>query len=142
MVCLVSNWIQSKLPYCHSALKSSKSAKLFRKYSLFCDSSLHMSINKHYSFLKFISKGIAQISNGSLKAWSSLTRIDTLSKSNKPPLFAAASNQNGLWKPGMKNCAVGREVSSLVSATIKMSTCSKIKFVKPETLLRSKFIFK
>ena len=35
----------------------------------------------------------------------------------------------GSWKPGIKNCELGKEGSNLVSATERMSTFLDIKFI-------------
>ena len=63
--------------------------------------------------------------------------IKLLTQTRKPLLFAVTSSRNGLRKPGIKNWAAGEEVSDLVSATSRISTCSQTKFDMPENLLRT-----
>ena len=82
---------------------------------MFCDGGLYMPISNYFSFLIFISKDKAWISNSSLQAWVALAGKDPSTYTNNPPLFAETYSWNALQKPGIKNCAVGKEVSSFVS---------------------------
>ena len=125
--CLVSNCSLRRLSYFRTALIKNLVNQL--KYSGSIDFSVVMVYICHFSFNRFISKGIAWISNGILYSWSSLVGKVPLTKTKKPPLFAVTSYQNGLWKSGIKNYAVKKEVCCLVSGTIRISVCSKSKFV-------------
>ena len=77
-----------------------------------------------FSFLRFNSNGITWIFSGSLKLDIILDGNEDLMYTNIPPRLLVMSNLMGSWKPGIKNCELGKEGSNLVSATERMSNCS------------------
>ena len=100
-----------------------------------------MPTNNHFSFLRLISKTIS-ITYLSICWCTKLVKTLAGIDPSKPPLCLFISSQKGWWKPGIKNCAVGKHESSLVSTTIKMSTYFEIKLDIFLNLFQTEFMFR
>ena len=65
---------------------------------------------------------------------------EDLMYTNTPPRLLVLSNLVGSWKPGIKNYELGKEASSLVSATERMFTFFDIKSQRLSNLFRIEFM--
>ena len=79
---------------------------------------------------------------GVLKVVRTLAGTDPLTWTSKPPLRLSLSIWKRWWKPGIKNYVVGKDESTLVSATIKVLTFSEIKQDIFLNLFQTEFIFR
>ena len=89
---------------------------------MLCEGDFYLLRKNHFSFRKFISKGIAGIVEDTLNLISCCDGMHDLKYTSNPPLLSDTSSLRGLGKPLIKNWAIGKDWTIFFSSTIRIFT--------------------